>query len=502
MRHYLRLFIMLLAVTATAAAAKPLVLVYPPTPEKETSPEVARDAASALKRYLNESGRVEALVFDIESRTVKRAIAEKAFTADEAGNVSTPDLRLKIAKAIGANYAATGDILHEKNTIALKVWFAQIKPPAVWEGGTSASVVTQTNNDAATSMNVSNAIQNAASQIVCFLVNGPLNGLPVESETNNKPALSSVSPVAPQMDPAKRIEQADALMKAGNTAQAISEYREAVNSDPKNISARIKLAKAYVERSMPEYATEELKRALQFDPENTEIPELLAAIREPKTRSIVIDNSQTTPEEPDVKPVTPQPQIQRPPVQVVKEPDQDAETLEQATVRIHKQIQENPKNPQLRESLALVFATRGMLPESRAQILEMNKLISGESEGVITARYARFKKIADNITSHVLKEFSDAASQFRQGGFTREGYFDKIGDLTLSIDNLTKFMSVLAPPASEAKTHKKRLIAFSLVSQYGATMQSYLLTNDPAKREAAESFLEEGKKVLESASSP
>jgi len=479
----------LLVISVLAAQARPLVLIFPASAEKETAPNLAKDATAAIKTYFRETDKVDVILFDPEVPTIKRAVMENAIRTEDLKSAVSPDQRLKIALAIGADYAASGTVLFEKDQITMSVWLGQVKPKRIWEKRSSASAASPALQP--TPMNVANALQSAASSAVSQIVSEVFGGISVAKPRTTQPHRNPLEEGSPALDAGKRVEQGDNFLKQGDTARAIMEYRRAVNMEPRNVGTRIKLAKAYVARGLMDYAIAELNRAQQIEPDNPEIPQLLVAIYEAKGKpekaaGVYIEKARQ------------QPSNARSRIDAAEVYARQGKT-EDAIAQLRAAIEIEPKNVEARERLALLLASQGSYDESLKQLEELEKLVEGEPESAAAARYGRFRAIFDREMKRLLEQIDTTAKEFADGDMTHERYYDSAKWITVSTGALSRYLEGLTPPASLSKSHKRLLLGCSLISQYGTTLMSYLETKNDAKRKEAAALLEAGKTELKAA---
>ena len=491
-KFYIFLLAFCTVLMAASAYARPLVIVFEVTPGKGASPMLAQEATSAMKTYFRDSGKVDAVAYDAEAPMIRRAVVESTLNGEDLEKISLPEMRLKVARAIDAAYVAAGNLLLEKDQVTMLISLTDVKTKKVWEQKADCSAAGP--DMQATSQNISNAMQSATSQTIAQLVSDAFVGLPVEHVAHPPVRKDPFLDDSPELNAAKRVERADWFFKEGNTARAIYEYRRAVNMEPSSIDIRIKLVKAYVSRELFDYAIDELNRTQGMQPDNQEIPELLVAVYEAKgdtekAADVYLERARRDPT--NIK-------LRMDVAEVYWRQGRFDDAIDQFKIAIRKDTQ----NPQPRERLAFLMASRGMLDESRLQLVNLQKLVSKEPEKVTANRYESFQKIFDSQIKNILEQFDTAAKEFGTKNITREEYYDKVKILNPMMSSLTKFMESLSAPDTLSKAHKHRLLGCSLIIQYGMTQQSYLETGREEKKNEADAFLDAGKKELKAASAP
>ena len=97
-----------IAFAASTPSAPPTVLVFDSVVGQGASKDLAATATIAVRTYFRETHRVEAVVMNVESPTVARAVLEKKLTLDSITSDTSREHRVEIAKALGFDYAARG----------------------------------------------------------------------------------------------------------------------------------------------------------------------------------------------------------------------------------------------------------------------------------------------------------------------------------------------------------------------------------------------------------
>lgn len=480
---------LLFGLASAPSNARPIVLLFDVVAEAETAPVLARETSAALKTYLRETGKVDVVPFDPQTPLVRRALMEKALKTEDIVNVTMPEQRLKIAQAVGTDYVSAGTVAHQKDQVTVSFWLAEAKGKQVWEEKRTCSVI---GPESTVAINTSNAMQSAASIVVVDVAAEALAGVVAERVKSPQETSNPLVRSAPPVDAGKLVEQADSFFRQGEAARAIDQYRKAINLEPQAVSTRIKLARAYVARSLPEYAIDELTRAQQLDPDNVEIAELLVAVYEAKgapekAAEVYLQRAQQDPD--DLKSA-----LDAADVYWRQDKVEEAEEL------LRTAALKNLDDPAPQERLALLFAARGMFEQSRVHLEEMQKLAPEEPESALLHRYDTFRNIFDVQTKHVLTELAGAEDDFAAGSLTHEKYYDRVSELMLALEPFTRLMEAVRPPASLSKAHRHRLLCCSLLTQHGATLISYLETKSESKKKEAEMLLDAAKAELQAAS--
>ena len=495
--------------------SKPIVVVFDTEHGEGADKALAASATRAVCAYLRDTHRVEAVVFNRESPTVLRAIMDKQLTADQVASYSSQEQRVAVAKALAYDYAAGAEVSIKDNLVHLKLWVAKADggKKERWEAGAQAAVGTTGAN------NYDNAMQSAASASVISVSRQAFTSLPVVSdgaaltgtETTAITADLAAAPAAPGA--AEYAAQAEASLKAGNTANAIQQYQLAVNAEPTNATLRMLLVDAYARKKMYNEAHAELSRAELMGASSDQV--------EPKRKMIDSLQSGRTASRLDPHPAGTQAQNVGPATSADtpsagaqaatatgsaktavaqmlagdklwrgNKPDEAAEAYREA-------IKLNPQDWRAYERLALVSASVSMFTESRMAIEQLAKVQPNPSAEILAKRYSLFSTIFSQWFAALFKQYDDDSADFAKKIISRESYYSSIKGLNKRLEAMAKFLDVLPVPADKKEAALHRSLACGLLYQGVSSLQDYLETNGKDAKTSAETFVAQAKKELE-----
>ncbi|MBI2843996.1 MAG: tetratricopeptide repeat protein [Armatimonadetes bacterium] len=491
------LVVVVLSVGAGAAAERPVALLFPATAGEGAPPAIVTEATQAMKTYLRQTGKADVIEFDPESVVIRRAVMEHRIKPDDLVGVTTPDARLRLGKLLGVNIVVSGDVSITDDRVTASVWLANVETRKIWRTESSAGIVDAGDNDRATS----NALQSATSSVIYQLANEALKGVGADAPvtapnpqalTTAVPQIEPTEPVAPAAEPAAAADgylvQAEEFLKAGDEANAILEYRKAVNADPANADARIKLARLYAKRKMYSHAIDELERARTLDPENDSVRKELMGIHE--ARGTPEKAAEVLAKDADKNPKDASPRL------ASGDYYRDKKMFEEAEEQYRLAAQADPTNPVPHERLLLLFASQSMFNECRNQLMLLQQLDKDTDPKVIADRYGQFASLADQEFKALVDQYDKGAASFWSRRSTREYYYDLVKGIGIRVESIARFLEVLKPPDDLVTRHRRRILGCSLMSQACAHMLRYLETNKTSERDDATIMASEARKQI------
>lgn len=491
-----------------ASATRPVVLVFETEKGTGADKSLAASATRAVCVYLRETKRVDAITFDRESPTVLRAIMDKQITADQVASYSSQAERIVVAKALGYEYAAGGDVSIKDNQVQFKLWLAKA------DGGKKDKWESTTLAEAGGSNAYENAMQSASSAAVMAVARQSFGNLAAVSQpgpttgsetTAIKPDLAT-PPVPPGA--AEYTAQGDASLQAGNIAVAIQQYQQAANADPGNPDIRLKLADAFMQKGLYAQASATLSRAEllganseRMDAARKKLDALQANSKVYKQEAVRVEprtpaNSNTA--EAQAAAASAKTAVEK----IIagdklwrnNKPDEAADAYKDA-------IKLNPGDWRAYERLALVTASVSMFADSRA-VLERLKKVQPEPPADATARrYSLLSTIATQWLNALLKQYDDESAAFVKGTMTRESYYNSVKGLSGRLESMAKFLDAIDVPSDRRTANLHRSLACGLVSQAASSLQEYLETNNKESKASAETFVAQAKKELDTVKS-
>ncbi len=505
-----------LAVSAFAYADKapesrPVVIVFDTVQGEHVDKALAKSATNALCTYLRETQRVEAIVFDRESPTVLRAIMEKQITADQVASYSSQDERIRVAKALDYDYAAGSDLSIKDGAVTVKVWIAKANGAKKDRWETHANALTGTTGD----RGYDNAVQSATSASVISLAREAFLGLPSvpDKEPTNDSQTTAIKAdmmTAPNPPTAGDYAgHADTSMKAGKVALAIQQYQQAVSADPTNPALRLKLADAYIRRSMRDEAAAEIDAAEKMGASADKIAAARNQLGQPSSVPVVKadykDLSEPPKASPQVKsaPVPPAPDEAKnesaSAISKMREGDKlwRANQPDEAADAYKEAIKLNPSDWRAYERLALVDASMSLFSESRVTLGQLAKVQPNPSSQTITSRYKLFSSVFEQWFASMLKQLDRDSADYEKKIISRESYYNSVKGLGLRLESMAKFLDALPCPEDKKTSNLHRSLACGMLTQATSSFQDYLETNNADSKANADTFVVQAKKELD-----
>ncbi|MEN6356561.1 MAG: tetratricopeptide repeat protein [Armatimonadota bacterium] len=511
--------------TMAEEKSRPVVLLFQTEKTQDSDNALVKAATRALKTYFRETQRVEVMIFDSESPTVERAILDKKLSADSIASYSTREQKIEVAKVLGFDYASCAAIAFDtpkgigKKILKMDIWLADVNagPKGIWE--TASSAIYSDTDD----MAIDNTIQSVANKAVLEVTRKAFAKLPIISSVDpttgdETTAIGGANPPeAKQRNAGDYSSKAEASVSAGNLAEAIEEYSDAVNSDPFNGPLRIKLAEAYAQKKMFKEAFNTLNRALGIGADKSLVDaarqrievmqsgQNASTIQEPKA-----ENTKTEPSAPESASNT---QQATQPVQISKksaaaaavakivegdklwnngDPDEAAKSYLQA-------IALNPSDWRAHERLVVVDASMSLYGESRKALEQLKTAQPNPSDAVVANRFEMLRKIFDKSFAMLLDQYVSESDNFHTGKITRESYYSTIKGLSLRSEAMAKFLDALTIPPQKQPASIHRSLACGLFAQASSSMIDYLETNSTQSKDNAQTFMDQAKKELNQA---
>ncbi|HOK53908.1 MAG TPA: tetratricopeptide repeat protein [Armatimonadota bacterium] len=491
---------LLLIITSLAASASqhPIVLLFTVSPGEGADAALTFEATQAIKMYLRETGKADVADFDPESPLVKRALMEHLVSPEELESITTPAARLRMGKLVNTEYVATGDLTIVEGRLTASIWIAETRTEKIWRN--EASVIIYAGADGNYRRSTSNAIQSAISSVIHQIKDEVFKNVgttePVTQPTVTNQVTTStdpvVAPVSGSVDPAAAtqtyIAKAEKYVKEGAVANAISEYRNAINLDPTNMGLRLRLVQLYAERKMFTQAIDEINRALTIEPENELLKKELARIHETsgepeKAAEVYKKQAEQNPDDLDSRLRAAEYYVRN-------------NNAEEAEKQFRLAIEIDPRNPIPHEKLAFFLAGQTLFNESRKELDQLSVLDPTPTQQTITDRYSRFRPLADRELNFQITQIDSGLQSFENKQITRESFYYIVRGVSVRVGSVSNYLQGLIPPENNAGTHRLKILGCSLLSQACTHLLRYLETNKTQDKEDAAMFLAEARKHL------
>lgn len=499
MKRLLIIAILILAALPTCVRAvdsQPVAMLFPVTAGSGAMPNLASEATQAVKTYFRESGKIEVMVFDPQSATVRRAIEEHRMKASDLVGVTTPSARLRVGKLVGVDYVVSGELTYG-TSMKLNLWMAHVNSGQTWGFDGDAVVESKGKKE----LIISNAIQTAANRVVSAAGEIALKGVRVSAaavasaaQTDPTSSASSLNidtePVTPAVDAGKHVELGDKFAKSGDSASAILEYRRAIDTDPNNVETRVKLAQLYESRKMFTQAQDELDRARIIAPQNEAVLREIEALKSAMADSMSKQKAETT---------TSPSQQAAPNVQsLILAGDAAWRKLQFDEAERMYRLAAGSAGAGIdaHDRLALLLLAVGKFDDAAAEVGKIGELDQNPDPTAFAQRYGRFQVYLTRHITAALKDYDSNASSFADKRMTREEYYRQMQSMVTRVESIIRFVDVLPPPEPAASARKHQSLGLSLLSQACAHMVDYLESNKPEEKDNAAMMYGEAKKQL------
>lgn len=525
----LALLLILIPQSFAADAKRPMLLIFETNKGDGIDKDIASGATRAIRLYFEQSQRVDATVFNADLPTVKRAIMEHVFTADEITSYSSQADRVHVANTLGFDYVSGSEMNLKDGKVLIKLWVAQSgaaakKNPQIWNS-TGASSIAGTSP-----MDFDNAIQCAASAAVIDITRKAFVGLRevIEKQPLTGAETTAIAagdaPVIKPVDPSQYVTNADQEMKSGNIALAIDEYSKAINADPKNGTLRIKLADAYAQKGLFDQAKDELNRAAAVGADAKQITDAKARVEQMQNRSntdsaltsdsttaanttsstAVSTNANTS----TLPASTSQSQSSQPipsgngnAVTKIQEGDKlwSSGSPDEAADAYKAAIKLDPRDWRAYERLAVIDASMSLFNEC-LKIMDLLKVVQpGPSPQIIDNRYDMLRKAFDKHFITLTKQYDSNTASFEKQIISRESYYNTVKSLELRLESMAKLLESVTVPTVKQPANTHRSLACGLIAQAASSLQDYLETNNNESKTNAVTFRSQAKKEWETA---
>jgi tetratricopeptide (TPR) repeat protein len=489
-----------------AADPLPVALVFPTTVGEGSVAAQAKEATTAIKYYLRETGKLETMTFDPESSVIRRAIEEKKLKLEEVTGKIGPETRLNIGKQLGVDYVLSADISYDAK-MKVNLWMARVASRQVWGFEGEAEVAKSSNKGVA----ISNSIQAATNRVVLAAADTALKDvkplpapteieLPkVEDDATTPPPAEEAAPVKPETPEEtaqNHIALAQAYVNSGDVASAILEYRRAIDAVPKKIETRVKLAELYTSRQMFSQAQDELTRAQEIAPDSELVKAEIEKLKAAMTTAAEGQPQTSKPAEETGK--TPKPAVRGGIASSIAAGDQAwrAQRLDEAERYYRIAVAADPGSIVAIERLSLLLLALGRFDAVKAEVDRIHQLEPSPDPKVDAERYARLISYVVRHIRAFVGEYDSLALEFANHSITREAYYQKAQSLSTRIAAMVRLNDSLIPPEAMAKEYRHQSLGLSLMSQACTHLIAYLESNKQSDRDNASMMMTEARKHM------
>lgn len=497
MRKFLAISLALILLPSVLHAAnkRPFMILFPVIAGEGASTEVGTETTQAIKTYIRQTGKADVADFDPESSLVIRALQENRIQSSDLVGSLTPDSRMKLGGLIGVPMVVSGDVSIKDDKVNVGMWVGDVQTKQIWKTAVAVVISDGGDRDRATS----NALQSAVSTMVWQLVGDVLKNVKPNTSPTDTQQVETPDTKTIEAEPVQAMDKAGAFLgraeefeKAGDVANAVQEYRKALNADPKNIDIRLKIAMLYSKRKMYPQAIDELERAQQIAPTNEKVRTTLAQIYEErgtpaKAATVYVSQADKNPTDVNAR---------------LSAGDYYSKQnlLEESEKQYKLAVQAAPKSVEPHDRLAQLYASQSRFDDCCTELLQIQKIDTKADQKAIADRYDRYIAFADSKLKSLVDQYNSSSSDFDGHRMTREDYYVKIRQIGLDTEPITRLMEALSAPESSTAAHHHRMIGCSLISQAASHMLRYLETNKSQEMSSANICLSEARKHFSKAS--
>lgn len=471
----------LLQAAAAQAPQKTVLIFKLPVPASETEKNLARSVTVAFKEAMVQAGASDALIFDPESPTAKRALFERSLPASVTEDKLPINDALKAGRVLGARFVVAGDMEDDKS---LHVLLADTENDEV----TSIGTIDLSDRSPAKLRETAQALGKQGWARLSTLVDQSGQ----DEEQADKKAEKAIAAAQKYVDSGEMELASDELNRAirlapkdpevrlavgrfylsqGKLANAIVELRTAVNLDATQVVYRLWLSEAYLQKQMYNEAESEIRRGITLAPSE---PRLYSELGKVYFMKGALDDAVT--------------QLNRSLEISRKDPDVlvllgdilvKKGRMTQGIAAYEEAAKLRPNDAQLYQRLAAVYGSQGMLAES----LTASGLALKSAPYTDDQRYNEAIRIVDEHTRGLLAKFEVDSRVFQNGAMGKGDYSQACQALSSRAGALSKFLAGFTPPESAKQSYRQRMLGLGLLSQAADKQASAV---EPGNEEDAE----------------
>jgi len=503
-----------------AGVSRPTVLVFTVNVDDGVDLTLVATATRAIRDYLRQSGKVEAILFDKKSPLVERAIMDRKVSPEKIENYESQKARADVANALSLDYACGAHMSIDQEKVKMSMWLIDSSnQKRKWEVPDFVASSGRLDD-----MGIRNAIQSVTSGLVNEIVRDAFSKLPTVAP---EPTIA-VQDDQPAPKPTDTTTDATTIsnaaadnLKQGNTARAIDLYQKAINANPSDYTLRVKLAEVYHKRGMDAEAGEELDRAIALGADKTVIETARQRIMSgvDVTQAQKENNGNASNPTPAVDTNNPKPPVTTTTVKPrantettnqsrstanvtvapgISDGDKlwnggDAEGAEQAYQQV---IAADPKNWQAYERLAILLAAQYKFTDSRKILAQLNSVQTAPPADVLANRYKWLTQVLDYDVNSLLSQMESDLATFESHRVTRESCYESISTAKTQLQSLVVYADDLLYPPEMRQANANRVQSCRLGAQAASGILEYLETNLVKFKNNAAVFMEQAKVEL------
>jgi len=515
------LVLVLLSIIAFAQlpARRPLVVLFPEKVEaKKDQPDPNVGIATPLAQLLEETRRVDVLIYDPSAPYIQRLVQEGSLKASDVGAQLSDEQKRRIVQALGGEFALTvraawsdkppvmpkgkkkidPSLLQNLPTSSVIVVSAVWMPVGggrAWQAQLESQPVQRALAGGGMTVDPVSTARTAASNLVARLIAEPLATL-ARVDVTQKEAQSAQQGTAAATDAntlmKQFLEEGQKYARAGDLANAIESYRKAADAKPTDPEPRRRLIEAYLQRRMEDAALAEGMRAVQIVSDSTP---LLLALADAYMSANRLDEAETM-----YRRI-----LERDPQNVAAwlhlgDLLWNRARITEAEECYAQAAQKSPTNTEPLMRLAKLYLARAQFARAQEVVGNLYALLPEEDE---TRRGEVYATLADGVETgitQIAQRIQEAIASYSNGGVTLETLFKTLKGLEAQCNDLQRFTQSLKPVPRVLDAHQRFQLAVSLLQQSLGSLLSFAETKETRYQEEGMLLRSEALRELANAS--
>ena len=515
------LVLVLLSIIAFAQlpARRPLVVLFPEKVEaKKDQPDPNVGIATPLAQLLEETRRVDVLIYDPSAPYIQRLVQEGSLKASDVGAQLSDEQKRRIVQALGGEFALTvraawsdkppvmpkgkkkidPSLLQNLPTSSVIVVSAVWMPVGggrAWQAQLESQPVQRALAGGGMTVDPVSTARTAASNLVARLIAEPLATL-ARVDVTQKEAQSAQQGTAAATDAntlmKQFLEEGQKYARAGDLANAIESYRKAADAKPTDPEPRRRLIEAYLQRRMEDAALAEGMRAVQIVSDSTP---LLLALADAYMSANRLDEAETMYRR----------MLERDPQNVAAwlhlgDLLWNRARITEAEECYAQAAQKSPTNTEPLMRLAKLYLARAQFARAQEVVGNLYALLPEEDE---TRRGEVYATLADGVETgitQIAQRIQEAIASYSNGGVTLETLFKTLKGLEAQCNDLQRFTQSLKPVPRVLDAHQRFQLAVSLLQQSLGSLLSFAETKETRYQEEGMLLRSEALRELANAS--
>jgi pentatricopeptide repeat protein len=515
------LVLVLLSITAFAQlpARRPLVVLFPEKVEaKKDQPDPNVGIATPLAQLLEETRRVDVLIYDPSAPYIQRIVQEGILKASDVGAQLSDEQKRRIVQALGGEFALTvraawsnkppvmpkgkkkidPSLLQNLPTSSVIVVSAVWMPVGggrAWQVQLESQPVQRALAGGGMTVDPVSTARTAASNLVARLIAEPLATL-ARVDVTQKEAQSAQQGTSAATDAntlmKQFLEEGQKYARAGDLANAIESYRKAADAKPTDPEPRRRLIEAYLQRRMEDAALAEGMRAVQIVSDSTP---LLLALADAYMSANRLDEADTMYRR----------MLERDPQNVAAwlhlgDLLWNRARITEAEECYAQAAQKSPTNTEPLMRLAKLYLARAQFARAQEVVGNLYALLPEEDE---TRRGEVYATLADGVETgitQIAQRIQEAIASYSNEGVTLETLFKTLKGLEAQCNDLQRFTQSLKPVPRVLDAHQRFQLAVSLLQQSLGSLLSFAETKETRYQEEGMLLRSEALRELANAS--